>query len=147
MILSAKRVYTSSRRLSPDKETQSSLPPCAAHGLKHRTAAKSLHGNWDEALLFALKVALETYRFNQTKIQECDCCIQQHLAQFESRGELTNSCQNLKTQLHRMCGADLTKIPGIKEQSAQIIISEVGLDMTKWKHRKAVLLFSGSLSK
>ena len=29
-------------------------------------------------------VALETYRFNQTKIQECDCCVQQHLAQFES---------------------------------------------------------------
>jgi hypothetical protein len=36
------------------------------------TVAKSLHGNWDEALLFALKAALETYRFSQTKIQECD---------------------------------------------------------------------------
>ena len=105
--------------------------------------AKSLHGNWDEALLFALKVTLETYRFNQTKIQECDCCIQQHLAQFESRGELTNSCQNLKTQLHRMCGADLTKIPGIKEQSAQIIISEVGLDMTKWNTEKQFCSFLG----
>jgi hypothetical protein len=23
-----------------------------------------LHGNWEEALLFALKAALETYRFN-----------------------------------------------------------------------------------
>jgi len=51
------------------------------------TVAKSLHGNWEEALLFALKAALETYRFIQTKIQECDCCIQQHLAQFESRAE------------------------------------------------------------
>jgi hypothetical protein len=41
--------------------------------------AKSLHGDWDEALLFALKVALETCRFNQTTIQECDCCIHHHL--------------------------------------------------------------------
>jgi transposase len=27
------------------------------------TVAKSLHGSWDEALLFALKAALETFRF------------------------------------------------------------------------------------
>ena len=29
-------------------------------------------------------------------------------------------------QLHQICGVDLTKIPGIKEQSAQIIISDLG---------------------
>ena len=81
--------------------------------------AKSLHGNWDVALLFALKVALETYRFIQIKIQDCDCCIQHHLAQFESRTEVINSPQNLKTQLRRVCGVDLTKIPAIKEQSAR----------------------------
>jgi transposase len=107
------------------------------------TVAKSLHGNWDEALLFALKVALETYRFTQTKIQDCDCCVQHHLAQFESRAEVINSRQNLKTQLHRVCGVDLTKIPGIKEQSAQIIISEVGLDMTKWNTEKQFCSFLG----
>ena len=95
------------------------------------------------ALLFALKAALETYRFNQTKIQECDCCVQQHLAQFESRAQLTNSPRDLKTQLHRVCGVDLTKIPGVKEQSAQIIISEVGLDMSKWKTEKQFCSFLG----
>ena len=105
--------------------------------------AKSLHGNWDEALLFALRVALETYRFNQSKIQECDCCIQRHLAQFESRAEVSNSAQNLKTQLHRVCGVDLTKIPGIKEQAAQIIISEVGLDMSQWNTEKQFSAFLG----
>jgi transposase len=107
------------------------------------TVAKSLHGNWEEALLFALKAALETYRFIQTKIQECDGCIQQHLAQFESRAEAINSPQDLKAQLHRVRGVDLTKIPGIKEQSAQIIISEVGLDMTHWKTEKQFCSFLG----
>jgi transposase len=75
------------------------------------TVAKSLHGNWDEAPLFALKVALETYRFSQIKIQDCDSCIQHHLAQFQSRAGVINSPQNLKIQLHRVCGVDLTKIP------------------------------------
>jgi transposase len=107
------------------------------------TVAKSLHGNWDQALLFALRAALETYRFNQAKIQECDCCVQCHLAQFESRVELTNAAQNLKTQLHRVCGVDLTKIPGIKEQAAQIIISEVGLEMTQWNTEKQFSSFLG----
>lgn len=107
------------------------------------TVAKSLHGNWDSALLFALKVALETYRFSQIKIQDCDGCIEHHLAQLESRAEVINSRQNLKTQLHRVCGVDLTKIPGIKEQSAQIIISEVGLDMTKWNTEKQFCSFLG----
>src|SRR5271166_822497 len=35
-----------------------------------------LQKDGDEALLFALEAALETFRFCQTKIQECDCCIQ-----------------------------------------------------------------------
>src|SRR6202035_4903205 len=33
--------------------------------------------------------------------------------------------------------------PGIKEQSAQIIISEVGLDMTKWNTEKQFSSFLG----
>ena len=61
------------------------------------TVAKSLHGNWDSALLFALKIALQTYRFNRSKIQDCDACIEHHLAQFESRADVVNSAQNLKT--------------------------------------------------
>ncbi|HEY5704672.1 MAG TPA: transposase, partial [Terrimicrobiaceae bacterium] len=38
---------------------------------------------------------------------------------------------------------DLTKIPGIKEQAAQIIISEVGLDMTRWNTEKQFSSFLG----
>jgi transposase len=38
---------------------------------------------------------------------------------------------------------DLTKIPGIKEQAAQIIISEVGLDITRWNTEKQFSSFLG----
>jgi len=51
--------------------------------------------------------------------------------------------QTLQTQLHQVCGVDLTKIPGIKEQTAQIIISEVGLDMSPWNTEKQFSSFLG----
>src|SRR5215471_7263872 len=108
-----------------------------------QTVAKSLHGNWDEALLFCLKTALETYRFSQNKIQACDKCIENQLETFEIRTTLPNSTRNLRTQLHRVCGVDLTKIPGIKEPAAQIIISEVGLDMSPWNTEKQFSSFLG----
>ena len=108
-----------------------------------QTVAKSLHGNWDEALLFCLKTALETYRFSENKIQDCDHCIERQLATFEIRIPLPNARQSLRTQLHQVCGVDLTKIPGIKEQAAQIIISEVGLDMSRWNTEKQFSSFLG----
>jgi transposase len=108
-----------------------------------QTIAKSLHGNWDEALLFCLKTAVETYRFSENKIQHCDRCTGSVLARFETRAHLPNSRQNLQSQLHRVCGVDLTKIPGIKEQAARILISEVGLDMSPWKTEKQFASFLG----
>src|SRR6266478_989460 len=77
-----------------------------------QTVAKSWHGNWDEALLFCLQNALETYRFSQLKIQDCDHCIEGHLAEFESRAQLPSSPKDLQAHLHRICAVNLTKIPG-----------------------------------
>jgi transposase len=94
-------------------------------------------------LLHWLKTALDTYHFTHRQIQECDLCIQRQLAEFDSRAPLPDSATSLKAQLYRVCGVDLTKIPGIKEQAAQIIISEVGLDMTKWNTEKRFSSFLG----
>jgi transposase len=97
----------------------------------------------DEALLHCLKSALETYEFIQRQIQECDLCVHRQLSQLDSRASLPKTAVTLKAQLHRVCGVDLTKIPGIKEQAAQVIISEVGLDMTKWNTEKQFSSFLG----
>jgi transposase len=109
-----------------------------------QTVAKSLHGNWREELLFSLRVALDSYRFAQSKIAECDARISEHLEQFEDRAVLEAPPASLKSELHRICGVDLTKIPGIKEQAAQIIISEVGLDMRAGTPKNSSALFSAS---
>ena len=108
-----------------------------------QTVAKSLHGNWDPALLHCLKTALDTYHFTQRQIQECDLCIQRQLTEMDSRAPIPGTATSLKAQLYRVCGVDLTKIPGIKEQAAQIIISEVGLDMSKWNTEKQFSSFLG----
>ena len=80
---------------------------------------------------------------DQRQIQECDLCVHRQLAQMDSRAPLPKPAVTLKAQLHRVCGVDLTKIPGIKEQAAQVIISEVGLDMTKWNTEKQFSSFLG----
>jgi hypothetical protein len=39
-----------------------------------------------------LKTALETYRFSQNKIQDCDKCVERQLAAFETKAPLTDDC-------------------------------------------------------
>ena len=64
-----------------------------------QTVAKALHGNWDQALLFCLKTAMEIYRFTQNKIRDCDKCDERQLAAFEIRTALPNATGNLRMQL------------------------------------------------
>ena len=40
---------------------------------------------------------------------------------------------NLSSELHRISGVDLTGIDGVNVIVAQTVISEVGLDMSRWK--------------
>ena len=40
---------------------------------------------------------------------------------------------NLSSELNRISGVDLTRIDGVNVIVAQTVISEVGLDMSRWK--------------
>jgi transposase len=116
------------------------------------TIAKSLHGNWRQELLFNLGQALALYDTYQSKIAECDHQIQTHLGTLPnnvdpkekplpprkpSKRPHGNSSQfDLRDELYRISGADLTSIDGIDVLTAQVIISEIGLDMTRWKTEK-----------
>ena len=42
----------------------------------------------------------------------------------------------MQTHLYRLVGVDLTRIPGIGELTAQGLISETGLDMSRWQTPK-----------
>lgn len=114
---------------------------------------KSLTGNYREEHIFSLTQALELFDIYQGKISSCDEKIENklsgfdtHVAVLKSKNELqlnkkTTKKKNdptfdLNSHLLRMTGIDLTGIPGIGSLSALKIISEIGLDMSRWNSSK-----------
>ena len=112
--------------------------------------AKSLEGNWRPELLFVLKQEVEMYDTYQRRIAECDQELQKHLTSFadtlsgqasKDRAPRTKKAKqhknapqfDLRSELQRISGVDLTRIDGIDVMVAQTVISEVGLDMSRWK--------------
>jgi transposase len=110
--------------------------------------ARSLEGNWRSELIFVLAQSLELYDFYLAKIQQCDQSIETHLDALQSRVDISNTPMpasrhprkmrkhgprfDLRQQLYRVTGVDLTQIDGFDVQVAQTIISEIGTDMTPW---------------
>ncbi len=111
--------------------------------------ARSLEGNWREELLFVLQQSLEMYDLYREKIGGCDQRIEAHLKTMTAkvdvqaqplpearRAKWPRKHQprfDLRGQLYRATGVDLTQIDGIDVQTAQTIISEVGVEMSAWK--------------
>lgn len=116
--------------------------------------AKSLEGTWREELLFVLKQEVDTYDTYRRKIGECDVEVAKHLADFPTQAQQANGEQagaegqaevrrrkpqrnmpefNLHGELIRITGVDLTRIDGVDVLVSQTVISEVGLDMSRWK--------------
>jgi transposase len=115
--------------------------------------ARSLEGTWREELLFVVGQSLELYDTYQEKIQLCDQRIDEHLQRMEDkvdpasdpipeptrRGKGSRPRQphfDLRGHLYRITGVDLTQIDSIDVRIAQTVISEVGLDMSRWKTEK-----------
>jgi transposase len=113
---------------------------------------RSLEGNWREEGIFVLGQALELYEVYQRKIAECDARVEAHLHnKFSARSEDAPSLPPLKRnkkprksapqfdlrgQLYRISGVDLTLIDGINVLTAQTVVSEVGFDMRAWPTEK-----------
>ena len=132
--------------------------PWKLAGMKDRRVKKSqeqiarcLEGDYRDEHLFALAQALELYEFYQAKIAQCDLQIEKQLHTFKAQVDPTKnplpenpkkkslkaqSHFELKTHLYAICGTDLTRIDGIDVMSAQSLISEIGLDMNRWKSEK-----------
>ena len=113
--------------------------------------SRSLEGNWQEDQLFVLKQEQDSYEFCQKQIAQCDQLLQHYLQQQEDRSQGAslpeekrrerlrkkkkgNAPQfDLRTELFRMTGVDLTQIDAIDVTTAMTILTEAGADMSKWK--------------
>jgi transposase len=116
--------------------------------------ARSLEGNWRAEVLFELRQAVDSHHFAHRQMQECDDKLAHYLASLPTR-TLENPAQlqaapesvvqkrkkarkprdneprmDLKEELKRICGVDLTSIDGINIMTAFTVISEVGTDMS-----------------
>lgn len=116
--------------------------------------AASLEGHWRAELLFILRQNLELYDIFCAKIAACDEQIQAHLQTIqhkldaavtplpEPRHRGLESHRKhaprypLRQYLYEITGVDLTRIDGIGPPTAQVVISEIGLDMTAWRTEK-----------
>ena len=113
------------------------------------TIAAALQGDWREEHLFALEQAVELVDAYQTKIAACDARIQAHLARFADRGTGappppgpgpaptgTTSASMPPPSCTGLTGVDLTAIAGLGAHTALKVLSEIGLDMTRWPSAK-----------
>jgi len=112
--------------------------------------AHALQGNWRAEHLFALPQAVELYEFYHQQIPACDHHIEAHWLTFvdKSAGKvLPHRPRNRKRRateprfaarspLFRLSGVDLTAIEGIDENTALVVLSEIGTDMSRWPTEK-----------
>ena len=111
--------------------------------------AKSLEGNWRQELIFVLQQEIQMHDTYQRRVAECDQQLQQHLSRFadtvppqakEEVPQKKKGKQNKNNphfhhadELQRITGVDLTRIDGVDVMVAQTLVSEVGLDMSRWR--------------
>lgn len=107
--------------------------------------AKSLQGNYRREHVFALRQAVELYDFYDQQLRGCDEELEALYATFNTppieidppkvRTQKRRKNQahfDLTTSLYNMVGVDLTQIDGIDALTAQVILSEIGPDVSKW---------------
>lgn len=112
--------------------------------------ARSLEGTWREDLVFELGQARESYDFAHKRIQDCDEKLQQYVAALPARVVNGVSAQSvppsksrrrakprgnapawdLKSELERITGVNLTSIEGIDVMTACTIVAELGPDLS-----------------
>ncbi len=124
------------------------------------TVAKSLEGDYRPEHLFALRQSLVGYRFYQTLISD----VNQQL-EVKMRGlprAATGSEQmpprtkariyqragnepafDLRAELFRIAGVDLTDVPGISTITAHTILMEVGPDVSRFRNASAFASWLG----
>lgn len=110
--------------------------------------AKSLEGSFRSEHMFCLTQAVRMYDDYTGHIEACDRQIESNYGAFKCRksgGDLpplpkkqVKSKKNkpsfdLRSHLYQICGVDLTMIDGLDALTVQTVLSEIGLDMGKWR--------------
>ncbi len=125
-------------------------PGCAKG---EREIAQALDGHYREEHVFTLQQAVELHDVYTEKILTCDeeiaakystlqpeIDLEEHPLppprQRQRPGKDNKPYFDLRAELYKMAGVDLTQIDGVDVLTAQTVLSEVGTDMSKWPTAK-----------
>ena len=123
--------------------------------------AKALEGDYREEHLFALKQSLESFRYYQRLIGEVNKEIESRLQGLEKspaaeakppartkkspyqRRHYEPTSFDLRSELYRILGVDLTEVPGISGVTAHTILCEIGPDTSPFRNASAFASWLG----
>jgi len=117
------------------------------------TIEKALKGDYRREHLFVLQTAFDLHATYDQKIQLCDEQVIGEMAKLPTRANVQEkplparkpgrprhrdlvAGKDLREELYRWTGVDLTAIEGIGVLSAQVVLSECGTDMECWRTEK-----------
>jgi transposase len=109
---------------------------------------KSLQANWRTEHLFELKQSYELYKFHLDKINECDQMVADLIKRYKIEDlkcepPREDKAPGTVAYLNMIFGVDITKLWGVKENTAIELLSEVGVDMDKWRTNKHFVSWLG----
>jgi transposase len=124
----------------------------------------ALTGDYRAEALFVVEQALQSYHHLQQQIAQCDLAIEKQVAALgdcprpeqapvppeaaavkprKGRKPPTAQEVSLAGHLKRILGVDLTAIPGLNVLAVLTLLSEIGTDLSKWRHAKAFASWLG----
>jgi transposase len=127
------------------------LAALAQPGVKasSREIAESLRGHWRDDVLFVIRQELDLYDTYAAKVVECDRQLEAQLQAMPPRDGIDQSTLgkrkpgkrargnapqfDLRQHLFRITGVDWTRVDGIDVMTAQTVIAETGVDMSRWR--------------
>ena len=124
----------------------------------HEEVVRSLEGHWRDDVLFELRQANDAYHFAHKQMRECDVQLELYLAKLPTRtiggpadpisepGKAAKPKRSpkkpkpkgnapafdIKSELTRIAGVDLTSIDGIDVMTAQTFMAEIGSDLSSF---------------
>jgi transposase len=138
------------RKIVAGERDPRTLAAMRQKGVKQSEAeiAQALSGNYRAEHVFALTQALAGFDFFHKQIKECDQETESYMTTlrpeksrpdqpkpFKSRRK-NQANFDLRAELQRIVGVDLTRIEGIEALTAQTLITECGLDMSRFPTEK-----------
>jgi len=112
---------------------------------------KALKGTWRDECIFELKQSFDTYNFLQKQTEECDNEIEKQLIKIiavKNEGDITCVTNDVKKKsyrkneysfnvekyLNQILGINLMTIYGVSEDTALVLFSETGSDLSSFKN-------------